>query len=101
MIKTKEELLNAIKERIGEDTSDEALSFIEDISDTLTDYETKATGDGTDWKQKFEENDKAWREKYRDRFFSGGSNDEDPHNPNEEDYGEPISFDDLFEREEK
>lgn len=96
MIKTKEEILEQIKTRLGEDTSDEALSFIEDITDTLTDYEAK-TNDTTDWKQKYEDNDKQWRERYKERFFSGETVEEE-----EEEQGlpePPLSFDDLFKKE--
>ena len=70
-VRTKDELLEIIKGRIGDDTSDETISFIEDITDTLSDYEEKATNlNNEDWKTKYEENDKMWREKYRERFFS-------------------------------
>ena len=62
-------LLSKIKERIGEDTSDEALRFIEDVTDTIDDYESK-TKDNTDWKKKYEDNDAEWRKKYKDRFFN-------------------------------
>lgn len=101
-IKTKEELLKALKDKIGDDTSDETLSLIEDFSDTLSDLETK-TKDTTDWKTKFEENDKEWRKKYKDRFFegtSGGNKDEPELNDDEtdDDNDEPKSFDDLFKK---
>ena len=36
-VKTKGEILSAIKEHFAEDSSDEAISFIEDVSDTFTD----------------------------------------------------------------
>ena len=96
MIKTKDEILNAIKERFGEDTSDETLSLIEDVSDTLDDYETR-TNDSTDWKTKYEENDKTWRERYRDRFFSGET-DNDIEEPDDIDDDTPDkrTFEDLF-----
>lgn len=97
MIKTKDEILNAIKERFGEDTSDETLSLIEDVSDTLDDYETR-TNDSTDWKTKYEENDKTWRERYRDRFFSGETDDNDIEEPDDIDDDTPDkrTFEDLF-----
>ena len=66
---SKDQLLSKIKERIGEDTSDEALRFIEDVTDTIDDYESK-TKDNTDWKKKYEDNDAEWRKKYKDRFFN-------------------------------
>lgn len=68
-IRTTEELLGSIKERFGEDTSDDMISLIEDVSDTLSDLTTKAT-DTEDWKKKYEENDAEWRQKYTDRFFN-------------------------------
>ena len=74
MVKTKEEILEAIKGKIGEDTSDETITLLEDISDTLNDYDTK-TKDSTEWKTKYEENDKAWREKYTNRFFNNEGDD--------------------------
>ena len=69
-VRNKEEILEAIKTRVGEQTDDETISFLEDVSDTFTDLETRANGDGEDWKTKSEENDKSWRERYTNRFFS-------------------------------
>lgn len=99
-VKTKDELLEIIKGRIGDDTSDETISFIEDITDTLSDYEEKArNSNNEDWKSKYEENDKMWREKYRERFFSKEVEKED------EDFSEDevksLSYDDLFEEKEE
>lgn len=67
-IRSRDEIMAMIRGRIGEDTSDEALSLLEDMQDTITDYETRLS-DSTDWKAKYEENDTAWRNKYRERFF--------------------------------
>ena len=50
MIKSKEDLLATVSARLEGDTSDEAIALFEDLSDTLTDLETKVIGDGTDWK---------------------------------------------------
>lgn len=70
MIKTYEEIMETVKTRLGEDSSDEALSFIEDISDTLKAGQVDKTAEVNEWKKKYEDNDKMWREKYRDRFFN-------------------------------
>ena len=99
-VRTKDELLEIIKGKIGDDSSDETISFLEDITDTLSDYEEKATkSDEEDWKTKYEENDKMWREKYRERFFSKEVEKED------EDFSEDevksLSYDDLFEEKEE
>ena len=92
MVRTKDELLASIKDRFKDDTSDETISFIEDVSDTINDLETKAS-DETDWKSKYEENDKQWREKYRDRFFNSEG---DGPNQLDEEPPKPMNFDDLF-----
>lgn len=69
-VKNKDEILESIKTRVGDNTDDETISFLEDVSDTLTDLEKRASGDAEDWKTKYEENDKMWRERYTSRFFS-------------------------------
>jgi len=98
-IKSKDEILEQIQERFGEDTSDETISFLEDVTDTFTDLETRASGDGVDWKAKYEENDNEWRQKYRDRFFSPEVNDNEGDtvvDTNLDDNEPPKTFDDLF-----
>lgn len=75
---TREELLNSVRGHFGDDTSDETLTLVENITDTITDLEKKANNDNENWKQKYEENDAAWRKKYRDRFFADGSGEPDP-----------------------
>ena len=94
-IKTKDEILASIKEKFADDFSDETISFIEDVSDTLSDYETKANGDGTDWKAEAKRIDNEWREKYKARFFSGSKEDEPDIEP-EFDEPKQLKFEDLF-----
>ena len=99
MIKSKEELLASVSARFEGDTSDEAISLFEDLSDTLTDMETKANGDGTDWKAKYEENDAEWRKKYKERFFNSSANEDCNENCNDgEESPTKRTFDDLFTR---
>lgn len=100
MIKTRDELLEALKGKLGDDTSDETLALIEDVSDTLTDYETK-TKDSTDWKAKYEEKDKEWRQKYRDRFFKHDAKDEDEGEAEQDEPKTVEKFEDLFTEKEK
>lgn len=94
-VKTREEILAEVKARVGEQTDDEAISFLEDVSDTLTDLETKAKGDGTDWKAKYEENDAEWRKKYTERFYNSDP-DPDPEPPKPDDSPKPKTFAELF-----
>ena len=99
-VRTRDEIMEAIKNRIGEDTSDEAISLLEDVTDTFTDYETKVA-DKTDWKAKYDEMDASWRKKYMDRF-SGKTGEEvkDEQEEQIKDDSEPRTFDELFtERE--
>lgn len=99
-VKTRDEIMEAIRKRIGEDTSDEAISLLEDVTDTFADYETKVA-DKTDWKTKYDEMDASWRKKYMDRF-SGKTGEEvkDEQEEQIKDDSEPRTFDELFtERE--
>lgn len=99
-IKTKEEILSTLKELLKEDTSDSALSILEDVTDTLDDFQSKIQGDGVDWKQKYEQNDSEWRQKYRDRFFNHTADDPDDTDDDiEEPVPEKTKFDELFSQE--
>ena len=95
-IRTKDEILESIRGRIGESTDDETIAFLEDITDTFGDLEEKAKGDGTDWKAKYEENDREWRTKYTERFFSNAPKEEPEPEPEPE---TPMTFEDLFKEE--
>lgn len=100
MVRTKEEILNLVKDILKEDTSDSALSLVEDLSDTL---DNVSASDETDWKTKYEENDAQWRQRYRDRFFSKPAQEEEEPvsgvtfamTANDE----PKTFSDLFKGE--
>lgn len=99
-IKTKDEILKEIKTRVGDNADDDTISFIENVTDTLNDYETR-TKDSTDWKTKYEENDKAWRTKYKDRFFNkkpDADENDDEYNQ-DDDSDKPKTFEDLFKEE--
>ena len=101
MIKSKEELIEEIRAVVGDDTSDNVITLIENVSDTMTELETS---DGEEWKQKFEENDKMWREKYISRFTEGATEPtaeptEPTTEPKEDDEEKEKTFEDLFEEE--
>lgn len=93
-IRTREEILNSLREQMGDDASDESLALIEDITDTMTDLESKGNN-GTNWEQKYKDNDAAWRKKYRDRFFSGKN---EPEEDEDDEPGEQkkLTFENLF-----
>ena len=91
-IKTIEELMGAVRARVGEDTSDEAIAFVEDVSDTLA-----SLSSAEDWKKKYEDNDAEWRRRYQDRFF----NPDKPNDPEPAPDPEPkkLTFDELFKED--
>lgn len=104
---SKKEILEQVKNIVGENTDDTTLKFLEDISDTMDDLETKANGDGKDWKTEYENLDKQWRTKYQERFFNGSQDDnkkDEPENdltrpedlPEDEEDESPKHFEDLF-----
>ena len=84
---SKEELLEKVRLYVGEDTSDAALELIEAVSEVPS--------DGEDWKAKYDELDKSWRKRYRERFFTGES-DEETEEETEEVEKDDYSYDKLF-----
>lgn len=103
MVLNKEEFLATLKNRVGEDTSDDAIRFLEDMSDTYDDL-IKRTGDSDDWKKKYEENDKSWRDKYTKRFFekTDPAGTTKPEQLEDGDGDNAIKIEDLFsDKEEK
>lgn len=99
-VKSKDDILTEIKAKFGEDDSDDTLSFIEDISDTLDDMSDQLSKSG-EWKDKYEQNDKEWRQKYRDRFFSKPIDEPDVTSDpvTEPATKKPMTYDDLFKIE--
>ena len=95
----KEDLITRLTAFIGEEQNDDAISLLEDVTDTVNDYETK-TNDSTNWKSKYEENDKAWRQKYIDRF-KGGVDSATDDTYVEDDTPTPMRYEDLFTVKEK
>ena len=92
-IRTREEILTGLRDIMGDDgNSDSGLALLDDISDTLSDYE-KRTKDSTDWEQRYRENDESWRQRYHDRFFNTEGDD-----PEEDPIPEvkPLTFEALF-----
>ena len=93
-VRTTEEIMASLRERMGEDTADEALEFIADVQDTLNAHDNS---ENENWKQKYEENDKEWRQKYRDRFFSGQpAKEEEQFEGEDEDPRTKYTYEKLF-----
>lgn len=92
-IKTLNEILASVNTIIGENASDEALTLMDDITDTFN------AKDSTDWEKKYKENDASWRQRYRERFLSGNTElDSEVDKDDDESESEVKSFkyEDLF-----
>ena len=111
---TREEYMASIASIIGDRTDDEALKFVEDMTDTFdgnvnTEYEETINTLNATIKELTDKNntiEEEWRKKYLARFYGGSDEEIDPSNQNvieDEtmlDGEENITIDDLFEEEE-
>lgn len=91
-IRTSEEFLTMIKQRIGDSTSNEDIAFIEDASDTInsmSQHETEI--------EKLRVENEDLRKKYRDRFFDPKPDEPEPN----ETEPEKLTFESLFTEEVK
>lgn len=91
---SKDELIEKVKNYVGDRTDDETIEIIEDISDSID------SSDADEWKQKYEENDKMWRDKYIARFLDKKEEETITPTEHEEEEKEYNSYEDLFEKEE-
>lgn len=99
-VRTREEIIESIRNIVGDSTDDNTLQVLEDVTDTFTDFENKISNQ-TDWEGKYKENDEGWRKKYAERFYTG-----DPTVPPiniepviDEPDNKPTRFEELFTTE--
>ena len=90
MVRSAEEMMNIVRQRIGDSTEDSDISFIEDISDTLN------AGNSEELEKLKSENEEL-RKKYRDRFFEKKV--EESEEPEEAEEPEKRTFEDLFKED--
>lgn len=95
---SKVELLEKVKNYIGDRTDDESIEIIEDISDS---FETE-TENVEEVKKEYEEKlkvlDETWRKKYTDRFFSNPVPEDREEEEEEEE--EKTEYSELFTEKE-
>lgn len=98
--------MDLIRSLIGDRTDDDALSIIEDFTDSLDD------SDNENWRERYEQNDADWRKRYQERFFSGRDSENTPANNPESSENNPtydytnynpetVTLDDLVVDEEE
>lgn len=91
-VRTSEEFLSMIKKRVGDSTTDDDITFVEDATDTINamaQHESEIT-------QLKEENEEL-RKKYRNRFFEPKPDTQEPNEPEPE----KLTFESLFSEEVK
>ena len=105
MILTREEFFANLRAFTEDRADDETLKFVEDMTDTYNDMESKITDNGETWKNKYDELNASWKKRYWERFFKGDGystpnertdNEEDTDN---EEINENITIDELFTEE--
>ena len=100
---TLEEFIGIVHDFIGDDTSERALKFVDDVTNAFNSAVSSSSSDNEDWHKKYDELNEAWRKKYMHRFFNGDVNfdtndadDEEIH----ETTAETITTEDLFDDKE-
>ena len=102
----REDFMTAISAMVGERTDDEAIRFVENMTDTFDGFaDSDKDAKIAELEKAVADTEEAWRKKYRDRFYGGTDEEENPSNqPLEEDKdemieAEEITIDDLFDEE--
>lgn len=93
----KDTIMERLRENFNDNDSDDVLGLLEDVTDTLNDYQSRLEENG-DWKERYEQNDREWRQKYKDRFFNNEPEPDPEPEPDKdpEEQATPTTFEELF-----
>lgn len=92
----KDTIMERLRENFNDNDSDDVLGLLEDVTDTLNDYQSRLEENG-DWKERYEQNDREWRQKYKDRFFNNDPEpDQEPEPDKDPEQATPTTFEELF-----
>lgn len=92
----KDTIMERLRENFNDNDSDDVIGLLEDVTDTLNDYQSRLEENG-DWKERYEQNDREWRQKYKDRFFNNDPEpDPDPEPDKDPEQATPTTFEELF-----
>lgn len=91
-VKTIDEFMSMIRNRVGDSTSDEDIAFIEDANDTLKSFENSQSEI-----ERLKSDNEDLRKRYKERFFSASSAIDDKNESDEE--TKMTTFDDLFKED--
>lgn len=93
---TGDEFFNALHERIGNDTSDEAIAFFENMTDTYNALEDRARGSTEDWERRYRDLDESWKRRYMHRFMTGCGGTPYDETTDDDVAPEDVTIDELF-----
>lgn len=94
----KDTIMERLRENFNDNDSDDVLGLLEDVTDTLNDYQSRLEENG-DWKERYEQNDREWRQKYKDRFFNNDPEPDpepEPEPDKDPEQATPTTFEELF-----
>lgn len=96
-ILNRNELSERLKEMFGEQDDEQSLTFMEDLSDTLDEYERNSNAERV---TQLEGELTTLKEKYRKRFFTPKEEqDDEPEVHHEEEKPKKLTFESLFTQE--
>lgn len=102
---SKEDLIKKVNKMFGEDATDDQISLLEDISDSMGESNNDELETTRQALTKAQTDLKEFKQKYRERFLGGVDNNPSPkdihdeQNENDETEDKKLSFDDLFKSE--
>lgn len=102
---SKEDLIKKVNEMFGEDATDEQISLLEDISDSMEDSNNDELETTKQALTKAQTDLKEFKQKYRERFLGGVDNNpapkdvQDEQNEGGEEEDNKLTYDDLFKTE--
>lgn len=102
---SKEDLIKKVNEMFGENATDEQISLLEDISDSMGDSNNDELETIKQSLTQAQTDLKEFKKKYRERFLGGVGNNpstkdvHDEQNEDGEEEDKKLSYDDLFKSE--
>lgn len=71
MILSREEFFSSLRKFTEYRTDVETVKFVENMTDTYNDLETKVADNGETWKNKYDDLNASWKKIYLESLFHG------------------------------
>ena len=99
MVRSKEEILASLKSIIVENNSDEVITLLEDVSDSMSVDNYALNQRVAELEQKCVDVETEWRNRYRDRFYGDVEGDDTATFKGEPPEKNQLTYDNLFKEE--